>query len=121
MDRINLKMAKKDYSVLGLRNNPFPYTGVPENAPEVYYDQVEVINAVNNLLDIIISTGKSNHLIITGAYGNGKSHTLRYIQSEITTLSANHEVKVCVGYVSQPGESFLDIYRSSYMILDMTS
>lgn len=112
MSRININIFKKDYSKLGLSDNPFPYSGVPEEEPHIYVDREEAIKAVNNVLSTTISTGKSNHIIVTGAYGSGKSHTLKYVRSEIRRqFTANSEKKVCIGYVSQPGETFLDIYR----------
>ncbi|TKX51833.1 ATPase, partial [Halorubrum sp. SP3] len=43
---------------------------------------------------------------MTGKYGNGKSHTLKYARS----LVRDRE-DVLVGYVAQPGEGFLDVYH----------
>src|SRR3989304_3276110 len=112
MSRINIDLFKKDYSKIGLSDNPFPYSGVPEDEPHIYVDREEAIKAINNVLSTIISTGKSSHLIVTGAYGSGKSHTLKYVRSEIRRQFTGVDgTKVCIGYVSQPGETFLDIYR----------
>jgi len=44
--------------------------------------------------------------VITGKYGNGKSHTLKYARSLVRDRD-----DVLVGYVAQPGEGFLDIYH----------
>jgi len=54
----------------------------------------------------MLSTGKSKHLVVTGKYGNGKSHTLKYTRSLLRGRD-----DVVVGYVAQPGEGFLDIYH----------
>jgi len=54
----------------------------------------------------MLSTGKSKHLVVTGKYGNGKSHTLKYTRSLLRDRD-----DVIVGYVAQPGEGFLDIYH----------
>jgi hypothetical protein len=54
----------------------------------------------------MLATGKSKHLVVTGKYGNGKSHTLKYTRSLIRDRE-----DVIVGYVAQPGEGFLDIYH----------
>jgi type II secretory pathway predicted ATPase ExeA len=54
----------------------------------------------------MLSTGKSKHLVITGKYGNGKSHTLKYTRSLVRDRD-----DVVVGYVAQPGEGFRDIYH----------
>jgi type II secretory pathway predicted ATPase ExeA len=57
-------------------------------------------------VNTVLGTGKSKHLVVTGKYGNGKSHTLKYTRSQIRDRD-----DVIVGYVSQPGDGFLDIYH----------
>jgi len=101
----------KNYSRFGLRANPFPYAGVPDDAPKIYVGQDEVLLTINSVLSTTILTGRANHLILTGSYGNGKSHTLKYIHSQISAQSTTYETRPCIGYVAQPGETFLDIYR----------
>jgi Cdc6-like AAA superfamily ATPase len=54
----------------------------------------------------MLSTGKSKHLVVTGKYGNGKSHTLKYTRSLVRDRD-----DVVVGYVAQPGEGFRDVYH----------
>jgi type II secretory pathway predicted ATPase ExeA len=90
----------------GLEDNPFPYSPVPSDDPDVYCGQEHVADAVSDTVSTLLGTGKSKHLVITGKYGNGKSHTLKYARS----LVRDRE-DVLVGYVSQPGEGFLDIYH----------
>ncbi|OYR50034.1 BREX system ATP-binding domain-containing protein [Halorubrum sp. Eb13] len=97
---------QRDYSVLGLDENPFPYSPVPSDDPEVYCGQDHVAGAVSDTVSTVLSTGKSKHLVITGKYGNGKSHTLKYARSLVRDRD-----DVLVGYVAQPGEGFLDIYH----------
>ena len=97
---------QRDYSVLGLDENPFPYSPVPSDNPEVYCGQDHVAGAVSDTVSTVLSTGKSKHLVITGKYGNGKSHTLKYARSLVRDRD-----DVLVGYVAQPGEGFLDIYH----------
>ena len=53
-----------------------------------------------------MSTRKSKHLVVTGKYGNGKFHTLKYTRSLLRGRD-----DIVVGYVAQPGEGFLDIYH----------
>lgn len=96
----------RDYSPLGLEENPFPYSPVPADEPEVYCGQEHVANAVSDTVSTVLGTGKSKHLVITGKYGNGKSHTLKYARSLVRDRD-----DVIVGYVAQPGEGFLDIYH----------
>lgn len=97
---------KRDYSMYGLESNPFPYSPVPDDNPKVYCGQEHVADTVSNTVSTLLGSGKSKHLVITGKYGNGKSHTLKYARS----LVRDRE-DVLVGYVSQPGEGFLDIYH----------
>ncbi len=97
---------QRDYSVLGLDENPFPYSPVPSDDPKVYCGQDHVAGAVSDTVSTVLSTGKSKHLVITGKYGNGKSHTLKYARSLVRDRD-----DVLVGYVAQPGEGFLDIYH----------
>lgn len=97
---------QRDYSTLGLEENPFPYSPVPSDEPGIYCGQDHVANAVSNTVSTVLSTGKSKHLVITGKYGNGKSHTLKYARSLV-----RNRPDIVVGYVAQPGEGFLDIYH----------
>jgi len=107
-----MNFIKLDYSQFGLKENPFPYSGVPDSAPSFYVGQNDVLETINTTISSIIFSGRSNHLIITGSYGNGKSHTLKYIKSNIPKqIWEKLHVSCTVGYVSQPGDTFLDIYR----------
>jgi hypothetical protein len=105
-DNFTITDEKRDYSLYGLEENPFPYSPVPEEDPEVYCGQEQVAETVSDTVSTLLSSGKSKHLVITGKYGNGKSHTLKYGRS----LVRDRE-DVLVGYVAQPGEGFLDIYH----------
>jgi len=102
----NITDQQRDYSMYGLEKNPFPYSPVPDKDPEVYCGQEHVAATVSETVSTLLGTGKSKHLVITGKYGNGKSHTLKYARS----LVRDRE-DVVVGYVAQPGEGFLDIYH----------
>lgn len=105
-DTFTITDQQRDYSMYGLEENPFPYSPVPDDNPGVYCGQEHVSNAVSDTVSTLLGTGKSKHLVITGKYGNGKSHTLKYARS----LVRDRE-DVVVGYVAQPGEGFLDIYH----------
>ncbi|WP_436347075.1 BREX system ATP-binding domain-containing protein [Natronorubrum sp. FCH18a] len=106
MNKFKITDEPRDYSPLGLEENPFPYSPVPADEPEVYCGQDHVADAVSDTVSTVLSTGKSKHLVITGKYGNGKSHTLKYARSLVSDRN-----DVVVGYVAQPGEGFLDIYH----------
>jgi Cdc6-like AAA superfamily ATPase len=97
---------ERDYERFNLTENPFPYSPVPDEEPAVFTGQDHVKSELANVLGTAISTGKSNHLVITGKYGNGKSHSLKHAKNMVLTSSNS-----VVGYVAQPGDSFLDIYH----------
>jgi type II secretory pathway predicted ATPase ExeA len=97
---------QRDYSPYELTENPFPYSPVPDDDPAIYCGQEHATELIGETVSTMLSTGKSKHLVVTGKYGNGKSHTLKYTRS----LVRDRE-DVLVGYVAQPGEGFRDIYH----------
>jgi type II secretory pathway predicted ATPase ExeA len=97
---------KRDYSQFGLAENPFPYSPVPDDNPEIYCGQEVATSRISDTVSTVLSTGKSKHMVVTGKYGNGKSHTLKYTSSLVRDRD-----DVVVGYVAQPGEGFRDIYH----------
>ena len=105
-DIFNFTDQQRDYSQYGLEENPFPYSPVPADDPELYCGQRQATSAVEDTVSTVLSTGKSKHLVVTGKYGNGKSHTLKYTRSLVRDRD-----DVVVGYVAQPGDGFLDIYH----------
>lgn len=105
-DNFTITDEQRDYSKLGLSENPFPYSPVPSDDPHIYCGQDHVTDRISNTVSSVLSTGKSKHLVVTGKYGNGKSHTLKYTRSLVRDRD-----DVLVGYVAQPGEGFLDIYH----------
>jgi len=105
-DGFQLDDEQQDYSQYDLNGNPFPYSPVPAEDPDIYCGQQHVSEKISSTVSSMLATGKSKHLVITGKYGNGKSHTLKYTRS----LLRDRE-DVVVGYVAQPGEGFLDIYH----------
>ncbi len=96
----------QNYQQFGLSGNPFPYSPVPSENPETYCGQEHATTTISSTVSKTLSTGKSKHLVITGKYGNGKSHTLKYTRSLLRDRD-----DVIVGYVAQPGEGFVDIYH----------
>ncbi|MWG36105.1 BREX system ATP-binding domain-containing protein [Halomarina oriensis] len=97
---------QRDYSRYDLAGNPFPYSPVPAEDPELYCGQQHVSRVISSTVSSVLATGKSKHLVVTGKYGNGKSHTLKYTRSLLRERD-----DVIVGYVAQPGEGFVDIYH----------
>ena len=105
-DAFMITDEQQDYSQYDLNANPFPYSPVPAEDPEIYCGQQHVSDKISSTVSSMLSTGKSKHLVVTGKYGNGKSHTLKYTRSLLRGRD-----DVVVGYVAQPGEGFLDIYH----------
>jgi len=105
-DAFTITDEQQDYSQYDLETNPFPYSPVPAEDPDIYCGQPHVTEKISSTVSTMLSTGKSKHLVVTGKYGNGKSHTLKYTRSLLRDRD-----DVVVGYVAQPGEGFLDIYH----------
>ena len=105
-DAFTITDEQQDYTQYDLNANPFPYSPVPAEDPEIYCGQQHVSDKISSTVSSMLSTGKSKHLVVTGKYGNGKSHTLKYTRSLLRDRN-----DVVVGYVAQPGEGFLDIYH----------
>lgn len=105
-DTFTITDEQRDYSDLGLAENPFPYSPVPDDDPTIYCGQEVVTRAISDTVSTMLSSGKSKHLVVTGKYGNGKSHTLKYTRSLV-----RDRADVVVGYVAQPGDGFHDVYH----------
>lgn len=112
-------LTRRDYDVFNLRKNPFPYSGVPESNPSFYIGQEEVLSAILQTISTTILTEKSSHIILTGPYGCGKSHTLQYIKEQLKNYGFDDGTKPVVGYISQPGDKMLDLYREFMYDLGM--
>lgn len=105
-DNFTITDEQRDYSQFGFQENPFPYSPVPGDNPELYCGQEHATQEISNTVSAMLSTGKSKHLVVTAKYGNGKSHTLKYTRSLVRERD-----DVIVGYVAQPGDGFKDIYH----------
>ncbi|WP_324757035.1 BREX system ATP-binding domain-containing protein [Haloarcula sp. GH36] len=105
-DSFGITDQQRDYDEFGLEMNPFPYSPVPDDDPTVYCGQEHAATQIGETVSSLLSTGKSKHLVLTGKYGNGKSHTLKYTRSLLRDRD-----DVVVGYVARPGDGFLDMYH----------
>lgn len=103
------KLELRDYSPYFLERNPFPYTQVPEEKPVIYVDQEKVLGKLSDIISTVYSTGRSNHAVVVGPSGLGKSHTLKYIQKMIGEQIGG---KALSCYISSPGQDFIHVYRS---------
>jgi len=76
---------EKDYTLLGLKFNPFPLAGLPRVILPPLDPKIE-----ERIRHFIISTykkGEYSGLAIVGDFGMGKTHLMRYIQNTIEALS----------------------------------
>src|SRR5207249_7445358 len=104
-----------------LTRNPFPYVSVPEDEPRIYFDQVAALERIKGALGSSAETGSSNHIVIVGPYGTGKSHTLKYIASMLNGGQVTGKGKALGVYISHPGTSFVDIYKEIVLRLGYSS
>lgn len=55
---------QQDYSQYDLNANPFPYSPVPAEDPEIYCGQQHVSDKISSTVSSMLSTGKSKHLVV---------------------------------------------------------
>lgn len=101
-----------NYSRFYLRSNPFPYVSVPDEEPSFYYDQEQALRNMLRVLSSTHATGNSNHAVLVGTYGSGKSHTLKHLVSRVKTQINHSNKKAIAFYVPHPGVGIIDVYRT---------
>jgi hypothetical protein len=102
---LELKPKEKNYGKYGFHCNPFPYVGVPNEKALLYANRRKELKEVEECIKTS-SSGNSSHLILIASYGNGKTHTLKFIKKEIESQLED----VLPVYLATPGEKFLSIY-----------
>src|SRR5437870_3679535 len=108
MPKMNFRLSAKQYRNLGLSENPFPYAPIPKDDPLVFCNQKDAMTSVGEMLSGSLRTGRSSHMILLGSYGNGKTHVLKHIRSQLREDSDDRNSRSVVpAYASQPGETFL--------------
>lgn len=102
----------RDYSKYWLEKNPFPYAGIPEENPRFCADREKELEVISDTISLSLGES-STHIALIGGYGNGKTHTLRYIKSQINSqLAEDNKFRAIAGYVITPGYSLVDTYRN---------
>lgn len=104
---LDLKSTTKKYEKYALRSNPFPYVGVPDDNLPLYTDRKRELKTVEEVIKASLN-GTSSHIIILGSYGNGKTHTMKYIRKQLEIQVEN----ALAIYVPSPGDRILDLYSS---------
>jgi type II secretory pathway predicted ATPase ExeA len=111
-------LSKLNYSKLGLSSNPFPSMALPDEIPSIIADRKEILEKFHNSLRDCVSTGNTHLTVLTGDYGSGKSHTLKYLKYEVNRqLLQSNENKVIAIYVKSIGLEISDFYK--YFIDDL--
>lgn len=104
---LDFKSPIKKYDKYGLTNNPFPYVGIPDETLSLYADRIKEMKTIEDSIKASLN-GTSSHIVLIGSYGNGKTHTLKYINSQLKKQLNN----VLSIYLSNPGDKFLSLYSS---------
>ena len=112
MGKLILEKKVLNYGRYGLKRNPFPYSGIPRREPTFCADRERELETIAEVINF--SYGRnSTHIALIGSYGNGKTHILRYIKSQVNRqLKEDLDSRAIAGYVITPGVSFVDMYRN---------
>lgn len=103
-------LSKIDYSPLGLEINPFPSVGIPEEVPAVTADREEVLKHFKTSLRETIFENKSTITVLSGDWGAGKSHILKYLKYKVNTELLDSDTPVMAVYLKSVGRNFKDLY-----------
>jgi len=112
LGKLILSRRQRSYERYSLKKNPFPYAGIPEENPAFCADRERELETIAETISLCLGNS-STHIALIGGYGNGKTHTLRYIKSQVNhQLNGNNSLKAIAGYVITPGHSLVDTYRN---------
>ena len=104
-------MRRLNYRQLFLARNPFPYVAVAPEKASVFFDQSGLINRVVREIKLSARNKRSNHIVLIGPYGSGKTHTLKYIEYLIEERKIGGRRALAV-YIPHPGSSLVTLYRA---------
>jgi Cdc6-like AAA superfamily ATPase len=113
MGDLILVKKERNYERYALKRNPFPYAGIPEENPVFCADRERELENVGDIISLCLS-GHSMHVVLVGGYGNGKTHLLRFIKSQVNSQFKDSVTggKAIAGYVISPGRTLIDTYRT---------
>lgn len=107
-ETLNFKPPSSNkYERFGLKQNAFPYVGVPEDTLSIYVNRKKELKTIEAVIKSSLH-GSSCHLALIGGYGNGKTHTLKFIKRQLESQLTD----ITVIYLSNPGERILNLYSS---------
>jgi len=102
-------LSKINYSLYSLQMNPFPAIGIPEEAPSTTADRREILEEFRRSLSRTLFDNKKTIMVVTGDFGAGKSHILKYFRFKVNVQLLQDE-KVLAIYVKTVGRNFRDLY-----------
>ena len=114
MGLLDFRDEHRSYEQYKLKSNPFPHAGIPDDRELLYVDREKELKIIEDVIKSALR-GHSSHLLIIGNYGNGKTHTLRYIKQQ---LESQRDDVIAV-YISNPGDSFTALYSRFFHALGL--
>jgi Cdc6-like AAA superfamily ATPase len=87
LEDLKKEKVEIDYSLVGLKFNPFPVAGLPRFSEILPPLEPEIDEKIRHFIKSTYKKGEYGGLTIIGSYGMGKTHLLKYIQSLIDKLT----------------------------------
>ncbi|MGI0086470.1 MAG: BREX system ATP-binding domain-containing protein [Nitrosotalea sp.] len=120
-------LGVQDYSTFTLKSNPFPSMGLPDDIPATMADRKEIILRFKSALADCVNTGNSSVTVLTGDYGSGKTHLLRYFKYKVNDqlFHLTSKNRVLAIYVKSVGISVVNLFKyfmddvSRYFLADI--
>ena len=104
---LDFRSPKRKYEKYRLESNPFPYVGVPDETLSLYTNRKRELKMIAEVIKVSLG-GTSAHIVLVGSYGNGKTHTLKYIKTQMQSQLKDS----IVVYIANPGERLHSLYSN---------
>ena len=114
VDNLDLRdLGVQDYSDFSLESNPFPSMGLPDDVPVTMADRKEILVRFKSALADCVNAGNSSVTVLTGDYGSGKTHLLKYFKYRVNDqlYHSNSKNKVLSIYVKSVGISVVNLFK----------
>jgi hypothetical protein len=101
-----MPLEPKSYN---LTANPFPSDiGVPPTEVILWADRSDVKSRILRMIDTSVADRKSNVFLVIGTLGQGKTHTLRFLETYVNSKRKGEAIAI---FISGPGSNFVELYR----------
>ena len=104
---LDLKSPPRKYEKYCLERNPFPYVGVPNETLSLYTNRKRELKMIEEIIKVSLR-GTSSHIVLVGSYGNGKTHTLKYIKQQMESQLQD----IIAVYIANTGERLISLYSN---------